>query len=182
MKVIETNIPGVVLLEPTFLGDARGYFAEIWKEQPQGPAPFDTHFVQQNESCSQQGVLRGLHFQRVPFAQAKLIRVLSGAIYDVAVDIRKSSPTFLQWVGAEISAENRRQIFIPRGFAHGFVALTDNTVINYLTDNPYAPTSEGAIRYDDPALNIQWPLDPATRLVSAKDANAPHSAQADLFD
>ncbi|MBF1685658.1 MAG: dTDP-4-dehydrorhamnose 3,5-epimerase [Selenomonas sp.] len=176
MKVIETALPGVVIIEPQVFGDARGWFMESWSAKKMEDAGIYVAFVQDNHSFSaQKGTLRGLHYQLNPMAQAKLLRASRGAIFDVAVDIRRGSPTYAQWVGVELSAENYRQLFIPRGFAHGFITLTDNVEVQYKADNLYAPDCDGNIRWDDPAIGVAWPLTPT--VLSEKDANAPLLAE-----
>ena len=161
MEYKETKIKGVFIIEPKVFQDARGYFMEAWKQ-----AEFDEHvgrtvFIQDNESKSSFGVLRGLHYQKGDASQAKLVRVIKGKVLDVAVDIRKSSPTFGQHVMVELSEENKRQLFIPRGFAHGFLVLSDEAIFTYKVDNPYAPQCDAGIRWNDPDLGIEWPIDPA---------------------
>ena len=176
MKVIETALPGVVIIEPQVFGDARGWFMESWSAKKMEDVGIHVAFVQDNHSFSaQKGTLRGLHYQLDPMAQAKLLRASRGAIFDVAVDIRRGSPTYAQWVGVELSAENYRQLFIPRGFAHGFITLTDNVEVQYKADNLYAPDCDGNIRWDDPAIGVAWPLTPT--VLSEKDANAPLLAE-----
>ena len=176
MKVIETALPGVVIIEPQVFGDARGWFMESWSAKKMEDGGIHVAFVQDNHSFSaQKGTLRGLHYQLNPMAQAKLLRASRGAIFDVAVDIRRGSPTYAQWVGVELSAENYRQLFIPRGFAHGFITLTDNVEVQYKADNFYAPDCDGNIRWDDPAIGVAWPLTPT--VLSEKDANAPLLAE-----
>ena len=171
MKIIKTNIEGVVVIEPRVFGDERGYFFESFSEREFCAEVDECHFVQDNEAKSSYGVVRGLHFQLPPHAQSKLVRVAKGRILDVAVDIRKSSPTFGKYVAVELSSENHRQIFIPRGFAHGYSVLSEEAVVGYKCDNYYAPQSEGAIAWDDAALAIDWQI-PADRVVlSAKDKN-----------
>ncbi len=169
MAVIPTFIPGVVILEPKVFGDERGYFFESFSEQWFRENVCDTHFVQDNESKSKYGVLRGLHFQRPPFAQAKLVRVVQGKVLDVAVDIRRNSPTFGRYVAAELSEENKRQFFIPRGFAHGFVVLSETVVFQYKCDNYYAPQSEGGILWNDAQLGIDWKIPAEEIILSEKD-------------
>ena len=142
----------------------------------------NTTFVQENESCSSYGVLRGLHYQLPPHAQSKLIRVIKGKIYDVAVDIRKNSPTFQKYIGFELSAENKRQLFIPRGFAHGFVTLDDNTIVQYKTDNYYAPNREGVILWSDKEIGIKWPIESNSIIISDKDKNSYLLKDAQFFD
>lgn len=182
MDYIETAIQGVFIIEPKVFCDARGYFMEAWKKQE-----FEEHigkidFIQDNESKSSYGVLRGLHYQKGGFSQAKLVRVIKGKVVDVAVDIRKSSPTFGQHVAVELSDENKRQLFIPRGFAHGFVVLSQEAVFTYKVDNVYAPQADGGIRWDDPTLHIEWPIDPADVLTSEKDLRLPYLKDAELFE
>ena len=171
MNYIKTEIPDVWVCEPKVFADARGYFMETWRA-----SDFNEHighevnFVQDNQSMSSRGVLRGLHFQKGEFSQAKLVRVLQGTVVDVAVDLRKASPTFGKYVMVELSAENKRQLFIPRGFAHGFQVLSDTAVFTYKVDNIYAPQAECSIRYDDPKIGIAWPItNPQELLLSEKD-------------
>lgn len=176
MKVIETKLPGVRIIEPQVFGDARGWFMESWSQKKMEEAGIQVNFVQDNHSFSaQKGTLRGLHYQRSPMAQAKLLRVSRGAVFDVAVDIRRGSPTYAAWVGVELSAENYRQLFIPRGFAHGFITLTDDVEVQYKADNFYAPECDGSIRWNDPAIDVAWPLAPV--VLSDKDAAAPVLAE-----
>ena len=176
MKVIETKLPGVRILEPQVFGDARGWFMESWSQKKMEDAGIHVDFVQDNHAFSaERGTLRGLHYQLNPMAQAKLLRVSRGAVFDVAVDIRRGSPTYAQWIGIELSAENYRQLFIPRGFAHGFITLTDNVEVQYKADNLYAPDCDGNIRWDDPAIGVAWPFTPV--VLSEKDAIAPSLAE-----
>lgn len=183
MEYIKTAIEGVWIIEPKVFKDARGYFFEAWKQQE-----FDDHighhveFVQDNESKSSYGVLRGLHYQKGDYSQAKLVRVIRGTVVDVAVDIRRSSPTFGQYVAVELSEDNKRQLFIPRGFAHGFVVLSEEAVFTYKVDNGYAPQQEASIRWDDPTIAIQWPIDPKGVLTSEKDLHGKSLQEAELFD
>lgn len=182
MEYRETKIPGVFVIEPRVFNDARGYFFEAWKKEE-----FEHHvgkidFVQDNESKSSYGVLRGLHYQKGEFSQAKLVRVIKGRVIDVAVDIRKSSPTFGKHVMVELSEENKRQLFIPRGFAHGFLVLSDEAIFTYKVDNVYAPTHEAGIRWNDEDLAIQWPIDPKDVITSEKDLKASRFTEAELFD
>ena len=186
MKLILTEIPGVVIVEPAVFSDERGWFMETFNE-PRFHAelarlglPAPRAFVQDNHSCSRTGVLRGLHFQVPPHPQGKLVRVTQGAAWDVAVDIRRDSPTFGRWVGVELSAENRRQMWIPEGLAHGFLALQDNTHFLYKTTDVYAKDCERAIGWNDPTLAIDWPLDAlrGTPDLAAKDAAAPRLEEA----
>ena len=183
MKVIPTEIEGVVLLEPNVFGDERGYFFESYSEQSFDRLVRPVRFVQDNESMSKYGVLRGLHFQRGAHAQSKLVRVVRGRVLDVAVDIRRGSPTFGRHVAVELSGENRRQLFIPRGFAHGFAVLSEEALFQYKCDNYYAPQSEGAVAWNDPRLGIDWRI-PAERVVlSEKDSRHPKLDEApELFD
>ena len=169
MKFTELAIKGVYLVEPVRFGDARGYFSEVFKKEAFEQNIGKVEFVQDNESYSSLGVLRGLHFQRGEFSQAKLVRVSRGRVIDVAVDIRKGSETFGQHVAVELSAENGRQLFIPRHFAHGFVVLSDEAQFQYKVDNVYAPQSECTLRFDDPALGIDWKLQKDQFNLSAKD-------------
>ena len=173
MNVINTEIPGVVIIEPRVFEDARGYFFESFSQRDFDAQVREVRFVQDNESKSSYGVLRGLHFQKPPHAQSKLVRVVKGAVLDVAVDIRKGSPTFGKHVAVELSEQNHRQFFIPRGFAHGFVVLTDEVVFQYKCDNFYAPQFEGAIAWNDPDLNIDWKVPADKVLLSVKDMNHP---------
>lgn len=183
MKVIETALEGVVILEPELYRDARGYFFESYSQQLFDKSVRPVRFVQDNESKSSYGVLRGLHFQKPPHAQSKLVRVISGTVLDVAVDIRRGSPTFGRHVAVELSGENRRQLFIPRGFAHGFVVLSKEALFQYKCDNCYAPQSEGAVAWNDPRLGIDWRIDPANVILSEKDSRHPKLDEApELFD
>jgi dTDP-4-dehydrorhamnose 3,5-epimerase len=182
MDYIETEIAGVFIIEPRVFSDARGYFMEAWKE-----AEFNEHigpvrFIQDNESKSSYGVLRGLHYQKGAFSQAKLVRVIKGRVLDVAVDIRKSSPTFGKHVMVELSEDNKRQFFIPRGFAHGFLVLSEEAIFTYKVDNPYAPAQEAGIRWNDPTLAIEWPIDPTEVQTSEKDLKQPLLKDAELFE
>jgi dTDP-4-dehydrorhamnose 3,5-epimerase len=169
MHIIKTNIEDVVIIEPRVFGDDRGYFFESFSEQWFRKNICDTHFVQDNESKSRYGVLRGLHFQKPPYAQSKLVRVVTGKVLDVAVDIRKGSPTFGQHVSVLLTEENKRQFFVPRGFAHGFVVLSEEAIFQYKCDNYYAPKTEGAIIFNDPDLAIDWQIDHSDILLSEKD-------------
>ncbi len=173
MNYIETSIPGVWILEPKVFNDSRGYFMETYQKAEFEKNIGNIEFIQDNESKSSFGVLRGLHFQKGSFAQAKLVRVIKGKVLDVAVDIRKESPTFGKHIAVELSEENKKQFFIPRGFAHGFLVLSEEVIFCYKVDNIYAPQSEGSLVYNDPDLNIEWPIDSAQILVSEKDKNAP---------
>lgn len=177
MKVIKTNIEGVVVIEPRVFEDERGYFFESFSEREFCAEVCDCHFVQSNEAKSSYGVVRGLHFQLPPHAQSKLVRVAKGRVLDVAVDIRKSSPTFGKHVAVELSSDNHRQVFIPHGFAHGYSVLSEEAVVEYKCDNYYAPESEGAIAWDDAALAIDWQIPAEDVILSAKDRN--HSTLAE---
>ncbi|MBQ8712069.1 MAG: dTDP-4-dehydrorhamnose 3,5-epimerase [Prevotella sp.] len=182
MEYKETEIKGVFIIEPRVFNDARGYFMESWKQ-----AEFDEHvgpvrFIQDNESKSSFGVLRGLHYQKGDSSQAKLVRVIKGKVVDVAVDIRKSSPTFGHHVMVELSEDNKRQFFIPRGFAHGFLVLSDEAIFTYKVDNAYAPQQEAGICWNDPALAIEWPIDPKVVVTSEKDLKAPCLKDAEVFE
>lgn len=181
MKVIKTEIADVLAFEPKVFGDARGFFMESYNGRVFAEAVGrETIFVQDNHSRSARGVLRGLHFQYAPHAQGKLVRVTSGAVFDVAVDIRRSSPTFGRWTGMELSAENNRQLWIPPGLAHGFLVLTETADFLYKTTDYYAPQVEGCVRWDDPELGIAWPDAGGAPQLSAKDAAALPLAQARL--
>ena len=169
MKFTQLSIPGVWLVEPERYGDARGYFMESFKLSEFRANVGEVNFVQDNESVSSRGVLRGLHFQKGEFSQAKLVRVSQGTVLDVAVDLRGGSPTYGKHVAVELSQENARQLFIPRGFAHGFVVLSDMAQFQYKVDNQYAPHSEATLRFDDPALGIDWRLSHDELLLSPKD-------------
>ena len=183
MKAIETEIPGVVILEPEVFGDARGYFMERFSQRRFDELIGPVRFVQDNESKSRYGVVRGLHFQRGEHVQAKLVSVVRGRVLDVAVDIRRGSPTFGRHVAALLDGENKRQLFIPRGFAHGFAVLSDEAVFQYKCDNLYAPESEGAIAWNDPAIGIDWRLRPEEVILSPKDSRHPTLAECkELFD
>ncbi len=183
MEVIKTNIEGVVIIEPRIFRDDRGYFFESFSQRDFQEKVCNTVFVQDNESKSSYGVLRGLHFQKTPYAQSKLVRVIKGAVLDVAVDIRKGSPTFGQHVAVELTEDNHRQFFIPRGFAHGFSVLTDEVIFQYKCDNFYAPQSEGALAWDDPDLGIDWRIPTDKALLSEKDRHHSRLRDAEwLFD
>jgi dTDP-4-dehydrorhamnose 3,5-epimerase len=173
MKYIETEIPGVYILEPTIFADDRGYFTETYRKADfDKNIGYDVDFIQDNQSKSSYGVLRGLHFQKGADAQAKLVRVIKGKVVDVAVDLRKASPTFGKYVMVELSEENMRQLFVPRGFAHGFQVLSPEAIFTYKVDNKYAPQSECTLAYNDPTVNIQWPISNAEELIlSDKDIN-----------
>ena len=174
MKVQQTNIEGVYIVEPVLHGDERGYFMESFSERDfEAQTGLKVRFVQDNESCSRKGVLRGLHFQKEPYAQAKLVRVVRGKVLDVAVDIRPESPTFGKYVATELSAENHRQMFIPKGFAHGYVVLEDDTVFLYKCDEYYHPEAEGGIAWNDPQIAIDWGVAENEVILSEKDKHRP---------
>ncbi len=174
MNVIKTPLEGLLILEPTIHGDDRGYFFEAYnKKTLEALTGYNTPLVQDNQARSIKNVLRGLHYQNHPVPQAKLIRVLEGAIWDVVVDIRKSSKTYKQWYGVELSAENKRQFLIPHGFAHGYAVLTETSEVFYKCDNFYDKPSEGGVFYNDPELNIDWKIDLNLAIVSEKDKNQP---------
>ncbi len=174
MAFIETPIPGLVIFEPNVFYDERGYFFESYNRRVWEDFGITTDFVQTNQARSTRGVLRGLHYQVAPMAQAKLVRVVEGEVLDVVVDIRENSATYGQWYGVRLSAENKRQLFVPRGFAHGYVVLSDTAEFLYQCDNFYAKDLEGGIRYDDPALAIDWEFDLSKVLVSEKDLALPN--------
>lgn len=183
MKVISTEIEEVKIIEPAVFGDHRGYFFESYSQKEFEEKVCKTTFVQDNESKSKYGVLRGLHFQKEPYAQAKLVRVVQGSVLDVAVDIRKGSPTFGKHVAVELNDENKRQMFVPRGFAHGFVVLSKTVVFQYKCDNYYAPEAEAGIAWDDPVLEIDWKVDAEAVLLSEKDKKNPLLSESDaLFE
>ncbi len=179
-KFIETKIPDLYIVEPKVFGDARGYFMESYNKQHFDEAGLTMTFVQDNESRSKKGVLRGLHFQ-TQHTQGKLVRCTEGEVWDVAVDLRKDSPTLGKYVMAELSDENKRQFFIPRGFAHGFLVLSDEAIFTYKVDNVYAPQSEAGIRWDDETIGIEWPIDMNKVITSEKDNHAAAWKDAELF-
>lgn len=181
LLVTTTSIPSIQIIEPKVFGDNRGFFMESWNSNDFSQVASGITFVQDNHSRSKKGVVRGLHFQLPPHAQAKLVRCIYGRIFDVAVDIRKSSPTFGKWVGVELSAENKRQLWIPEGFAHGFVALSDFAEVFYKTNEYWHKECEGSIRWDDPTIAINWPLEEIPCL-SEKDKLAPYINEANLFE
>ncbi|WP_375402029.1 dTDP-4-dehydrorhamnose 3,5-epimerase [uncultured Sphingomonas sp.] len=180
MTVVETDLPGVVVIEPRVFGDERGFFFESWNREAFADQGLPTNFVQDNHSRSQRGVLRGLHFQN-PEPQGKLVRVAAGAVFDVAVDLRRSSPHFGRWTGVELSAANKRMLWVPEGFAHGFLCLQDDTDFLYKCTAPYRPQHDHSLRWDDPAIGIDWPLDGMAPSLSAKDAAAGPLADAEAF-
>ena len=181
MEYIKTAIEGVYVIEPKVFEDARGYFFEAWKQGEFVANIGKVDFVQDNESKSSFGVLRGLHYQRGEFSQAKLVRVISGRVLDVAVDLRRNSSTFGQHVMVELSGENKRQFFIPRGFAHGFLVLSDEAIFTYKVDNVYAPQAEASILWNDEQLSIDWPLGENQLLLSEKDKKAKPFSEAEYF-
>lgn len=173
MEIRETGIEGLLILEPRVFKDPRGYFFESYHREMLRDHGIDHEFIQDNQSRSTHGVIRGLHFQRLPHAQTKLVRVTEGSIFDVAVDIRRESPTYGQWFGVELSAENFLQLLIPKGFAHGFSVLSDHATLYYKCDDYYHPENESGIRYNDPDLGIDWKVDPDKAIISEKDRNLP---------
>ncbi|MBO5322871.1 MAG: dTDP-4-dehydrorhamnose 3,5-epimerase [Oscillospiraceae bacterium] len=176
MRIIDTKIPEVKIIEPDVFGDHRGYFMETWSAGKYEALNFTA--VQDNESfTAKKGTLRGLHFQQSPMAQAKIVRVVKGSVLDVAVDLRKGSPTYLQWVGVELTEENKRQFYIPRGFAHGFLTLSDDVIFCYKVDNPYSKECDRSIRFDDPAIGVQWGIEDP--ILSQKDLDAPKLCDSD---
>ena len=178
MEIIRTELPGVCIIEPKVFGDHRGYFMETWSKREMERLGFTFDFVQDNESfTAEKGTIRGIHFQIDPMAQAKIVRVSQGAVLDVAVDLRKGSPYYKQWVAVELSAENHRQLLLPRGFGHGFVTLTDDVLFLYKVDNAYSPECDRSIRFDDPEISVDWGVtDP---ILSVKDRTAPFLADSD---
>lgn len=190
MEVIKTDIDGVVIIEPRIFKDSRGYFFESYSKREFDEKVRPVDFVQDNESCSSYGVMRGLHFQRPPFTQSKLVRCVKGRVLDVAVDIRKGSPTYGKHVAVELSEDNHRQFFVPRGFAHGFAVLSDIAVFQYKCDNYYAPQADGGISIQDTTLGIDWRIDLANAILSEKDLrhplladfDSPFDYSADLYD
>ena len=182
MNYIQTEIDGVWIIEPRVFNDARGYFMEAFKEEEFRANIGDVHFVQDHESKSSFGVLRGLHYQKGEYSQAKLVRVIKGKVLDVAVDLRRSSPTFGKYVSVELSEENKRQFFIPRGFAHGFLVLSDEAIFTYKVDNGYAPQAEASIRFNDETVGIDWPVAESQFIVSEKDGHAVSFKDAEYFE
>lgn len=182
MDYKETSIKGVYIIEPRVFNDARGYFFEAWKKEEFEQHVGHVEFLQDNESKSGYGVLRGLHYQKGDMAQAKVVRVIKGRVLDVAVDLRRHSETFGQHVMVELSDENKRQLFIPRGFAHGFLVLSDEAIFTYKVDNVYAPQAEAGIRWDDPQLAIDWPIDLSKVQTSDKDLRLPLLRDAEVFE
>lgn len=182
MNYIQTEIEGVWIIEPKVFNDARGYFMEAFKEGEFRANIGNVHFVQDNESKSSFGVLRGLHYQKGEYSQAKLVRVIKGKVLDVAVDLRQSSPTFGKYVSVELSEENKRQFFIPRGFAHGFLVLSEEAIFTYKVDNGYAPQAEASIRFNDETVGIDWPVAESQLLLSEKDGHAVSFKDAESFE
>lgn len=181
MEYIETGISGLWIIEPKVLTDARGYFMEAFKQEVFERHVGKVNFIQENESGSSRGVLRGLHYQLAPYSQAKLVRVIEGTVLDVAVDLREGSPTFGKYMAVELSGENKRQFYIPQGFAHGFHVLSERAVFTYKVDNPYMPAHERSLRFDDPQIGIDWKItDPSELNLSEKDKKAPLLAEADF--
>ena len=182
MEYKETEIKGVYVIEPRVFNDARGYFMEAWKQEEFNEHVGPVKFIQDNESKSSYGVLRGLHYQKGDASQAKLVRVIKGRVVDVAVDIRRGSPTFGKHVMVELSEDNKWQFFIPRGFAHGFLVLSDEAIFTYKVDNPYAPQQDAGVRWNDPDLGIDWPIDPKEVITSEKDLKQPLLKDAVVFE
>ena len=180
MKIIETPIPGLLVLEPRVFADQRGYFLESYNQQKLLEAGISTIFVQDNESKSCRGVIRGLHYQLAPYSQTKLVRVILGSVYDVVVDCREGSPTFGQSYGVELSEENKLQFYIPKGFAHGFSVLSETAVFSYKCDELYNPAVERGLRFNDPALKINWRIDSSEAVVSGKDVILPLFVDAEM--
>lgn len=180
MQYEPTAIPEVVIVQPTVHGDDRGFFFEAWNQR-EFAAVADVDFVQDNHSGSVKDVLRGLHYQIEPVPQGKLVRVAAGAVWDVAVDIRRTSPTFKQWVGVELSADNRKQLWVPPGFAHGFLTLSDQAEVLYKTTAFYSSEHDRSLAWDDPVVGVEWPLDGRQPVLSQKDRSAPQLGESDLF-
>ena len=182
MQILDTAISEVKIIIPKVFGDARGYFFESWNSAKYAELGIDCNWIQDNESKSRFGVLRGLHYQAAPYTQAKLVRVIEGKVLDVAVDIRKGSPTFGRHVAVELSDENKYQLFVPRGFAHGFVVLSESVTFAYKCDNAYMPSHERGIAFNDPALGIDWQVNLKEYILSPKDTGNPLLADAEVFD
>ncbi|HAM99535.1 MAG TPA: dTDP-4-dehydrorhamnose 3,5-epimerase [Marinilabiliales bacterium] len=180
MNIIETKIPGLLIIEPKVFNDARGYFFETFHTQKYKDADIDADFIQDNEAFSGYGVIRGLHYQLAPYSQAKLVRVIKGSVYDVAVDVREGSPTFGEWVGIELSETNKLQFFVPRGFAHGYSVISETAIFSYKCDNFYHPQSERGINFNDKNLNIDWKIPEQKMIISVKDNVLPTLENADL--
>ena len=181
MKYIQTEIAGLWIIEPKVLSDSRGYFMESFKQEVFNQNVGMVDSIQENESGSSRGVLRGLHYQLAPYSQAKLVRVIEGTVLDVAMDLRKGSPTFGKYMAVELSGQNKRQFYIPQGFAHGFHVISERAVFTYKVDNPYMPSHERSLRFDDSQIGIDWRItDPENVILSEKDKNAPLLAEADI--
>ena len=180
MKVIKTPLPGLVIIEPHVFNDTRGYFFESYHKEKYREIGIDVDFVQDNESQSVKGVVRGMHYQLAPYAQAKLVRVVQGKVFDVALDLRKGSPTFGQWYGVELDGSTKRQLFLPRGFAHGFSVLSETAIFTYKCDSVYHRESERAINLADLKLGIDWRLSNSEQIISEKDVNAPLFDEAEM--
>jgi len=181
MNFIETKIPGVFIIEPKLFGDERGYFCETFKDEEFREKIGPISFVQENENKSSYGVLRGIHFQKPPYTQSKLARVVEGAVLDVAVDLRRESPTFGQWVGVELSEDNHLQLFLPKGLGHAMICLTESCVFQYKVDNYYAPQSEGYVAWDDPDLTINWQVPIDKIILSEKDKHHPRLSELEFL-
>ena len=179
MKITSLSIPDVKLIEPDVFGDSRGFFMETFRADLFKEAGISMDFVQDNMSSSRKGVLRGLHFQKAPFAQGKLVRVVAGEVFDVAVDLRKGSPWYGKWVGDTLSAENKRSLYIPPGFAHGFCVVSEQAVCHYKCTEFYHPEAEGGLRWNDPTVAVEWPLPDIAKITSAKDEKAPFLSEID---
>ena len=182
MNIIPTPIEGLLVIEPQVFRDARGYFVETYNRQRYLDAGITAEFVQDNQSCSSYGVVRGLHFQRPPFTQSKLVRCVRGSVLDVAVDLRKGSPTYGKHMAVELTEDNHRQLFIPKGFAHGFMVLSPSAIFTYKVDNVYAPQADAGILFNDPDINIQWPISSDKMLLSEKDKKHPYLKDAEVFE
>jgi len=180
MKIIKTPLPGLVIIEPDIFEDKRGYFFESYQEKRYLDSGINAQFIQDNESKSMRGVIRGLHYQLAPYSQAKLVRVIQGTVFDVAVDLRKNSPTFGQWFGLELNSNNKKQLLVPRGFAHGFSVLSETAIFTYKCDNIYNHETERAINAFDPKLGIDWKLDKSDQVISEKDKLAPMCDSAEM--
>lgn len=180
MQIIETKIPGLLIIEPKVFSDDRGYFYETFQNRRYKESGIDAEFIQDNEAYSGYGVVRGLHYQLAPYSQAKLVRVIQGTVYDVAMDIRKGSPTFGQWVGIELSETNKRQFFVPKGFAHGYSVISKSAIFSYKCDNLYHPQSERGININDPSLDINWMIPENEMIISPKDLVLPIFEQAEI--
>ena len=180
MEIIKTKIPGLLVVEPTVFNDDRGYFFESYQSARYVDAGIDAGFIQDNESKSVRGVVRGLHYQLGEFAQAKLVRVVQGSVFDVAVDLRKGSPTFGEWFGIELNDKNKKQLFVPRGFAHGFSVLSETAIFSYKCDNLYKKEAERSINPFDTELNIDWHLENSQQIISEKDRQAPAFKNAEI--